>query len=146
MKIVYSYYVLDIVHRGHLSMMKNAKQMAGKNGKSIVGILTDEAVMERKPKPSLSFEERMEIAAAIKYVDLAVAQETYSPLPNVRKIRPDILMESSSHDEKDIETARKVMEELNGRVVVIPYFPGQSSTNIKNGILQTNGNQRIKQL
>lgn len=145
MNIVYSYYVLDIVHRGHLLMMKNAKAMAGPDGKSIVGILTDEAVMEKKPKPLLSFDERMEIAAAIKYVDLVVAQETYSPLPNVMKMRPDILMESASHDEEDIEKAREVMAELNGKVVVIPYFPGQSSTNLKNEILR-NGDVKIKQL
>ncbi len=48
MKLVYSYYVLDIVHKGHLLMMKNAKSIAGKDGKLIVGILTDEAVMEKK--------------------------------------------------------------------------------------------------
>ena len=47
MIIVYSYYVLDIVHKGHLLYMKNAKAIAGKDGKSIVGILTDEAVMEK---------------------------------------------------------------------------------------------------
>lgn len=136
MKIVYSYYVLDIVHRGHLLMMKNAKAFAGKDGKLIVGILTDEAVMEKKPKPLLSFEERIELAGAIKYVDVAVAQETYSPLPNVMKIKPDILMESSSHAEQDIEHARSVMEEINGRVIVIPYFPGQSSSNIKKEIVR----------
>ncbi|NOY69498.1 MAG: adenylyltransferase/cytidyltransferase family protein [Deltaproteobacteria bacterium] len=135
MKIVYSYYVLDILHIGHLLMMKNAKEIAGKNGKLIAGILTDAAVMEKKPRPLISFEERMEIAAAIKYVDVVVAQETYSPLPNVMSIKPDILMESSSHDEKDIEKAKKVMEDINGRVIVIPYFPGQSSSNIKNEIL-----------
>jgi len=28
MKLVYSYYVLDIVHKGHLLMMKNAKAIA----------------------------------------------------------------------------------------------------------------------
>jgi phosphoenolpyruvate phosphomutase len=134
MKIVYSYYVLDIVHKGHLMMMRNAKAIAGEDGKLIVGILTDEAVMEKKPRPLLSFEDRIALAAAIKYVDVVVAQETYSPLQNVMRIRPDILMESSSHDEQDIEKARKVMEEINGRVIVIPYYPGQSSTNIKNEI------------
>lgn len=136
MKTVYSYYVLDILHKGHLLMMKNAKEVAGKDGKLIVGILTDAAVMEKKPKPVLSFEERMELAAVIKYVDVVVAQETYSPLPNVMSIKPDILMESSSHAEQDIKKAKKVMEAINGRVIVIPYFPGQSSSNIKNKILR----------
>lgn len=134
MKIVYSYYVLDIVHKGHLEMMKNAKAIAGKDGKLIVGILTDEAVMEKKARPILSFDERIELARAIKYVDLVVAQETYSPLPNVMKIKPDILMESTSHDEDAIEKAREVMESINGKVIVIPYYPKHSSTNIKNAI------------
>ena len=136
MKLVYSYYVLDIVHKGHLVMMKNAKAIAGEDGRLIVGILTDEAVMEKKPKPILSFEDRMDLARAIKYVDVVVAQETYSPLPNVMKIKPDILMESSSHSEEAIEEARKVMASMNGRVIVIPYYPSESSTHIKNKIKQ----------
>lgn len=134
MRIVYSYYVLDIVHKGHLLMMKNAKAIAGDDGKLIVGILTDEAVMEKKERPTLPFEDRIELAGAIKYVDVAVAQETYSPLPNVKRIKPDILMESTSHDEAAIEEAREYMERINGKVIVLPYFPSQSSTEIKDKI------------
>jgi len=134
MKIVYSYYVLDIVHKGHLLMMKNAKAIAGSDGKLIVGILTDEAVMEKKERPTLPFEERIELASAIKYVDVAVAQETYSPMPNVRRIKPDILMESTSHDEAAVEEAREFMKGINGKVVVLPYLPSQSSTDIKEKI------------
>ena len=66
MKIVYSYYVLDIVHKGHLLMMKNSKAIAGEDGKLIVGILTDEAVMEKKSRPLISFEERMIFNPLIK--------------------------------------------------------------------------------
>ena len=136
MKLVYSYYVLDIVHKGHLLMMKNSKAIAGEDGKLIVGILTDEAVMERKPRPIVSFEDRMNLASAIKYVDVVVAQETYSPLPNVMRIKPDVLMESTSHDEEAIEEAREVMESIGGRVIAIPYYPSESSTHIKNEIKQ----------
>ena len=134
MRTVYSYYVLDIVHAGHLAMMRNAKAVAGEDGKLIVGILTDEAVMEKKNKPILSFAERMELAAAIRYVDVVVAQETYSPLPNVKRIRPDVLMESTSHDEAAIEEARKYMESIGGEVFVVPYYPAQSSTDTKASI------------
>ena len=134
MKLVYSYFVLDIVHTGHLKMMKNAKSLAGEDGKLIVGILTDEAVMEREPKPILSFDERFDLANALKYVDLVVAQITYTPLPNVKKIQPDILMESSSHAEEAIEEAQKVMKDMGEKVYVIPNFHSQSSSNIKNKI------------
>ena len=64
--IVYSYYVLDIIHSGHLLMMKNAKNLAGPDGKLIVGILTEKATMEKKTKPIISFEERMEVASCYK--------------------------------------------------------------------------------
>lgn len=134
MRIVYSYYVMDIVHQGHLLMIKNSKAIAGEDGKLIVGILTDEAVMEKKERPIISFEERIELAKAIKYVDLVVPQETYSPLPNVKRIKPDVLMESTSHSEEDIEEAREYMESINGRIIVLPYFPSQSSTDIKNKV------------
>ena len=41
MIIVYSYYVLDIIHKGHLEMLRNAKAIAGSDGRLIVGILKD---------------------------------------------------------------------------------------------------------
>jgi len=125
-------------------MMENAKAIAGQDGKLIVGILTDEAVMEKKIKPIISFDERFDLANAIKYVDLVVAQETYSPLPNVKKIRPDILMESSSHTDEAIEEAREVMKEIGGKVIVIPYYPPQSSSDIKNSIIEASNNKKNK--
>ena len=131
MLLVYSYYVLDIVHQGHIQMMRNSKEIAGPGGKLIVGILTDKAVMEKKKAPTVPFKDRVELANSIKYVDLVVPQETYSPLPNLMNIRPDVHMESTSHDEGAINKVRQYMEGIGGRVVVIPYFPGYSSTEIK---------------
>ena len=135
MNLVYSYFVLDIVHRGHLLMMKNSKALAGEGGRLIVGIVSDEAVLKKKGRlPVLSFSERLELAQSIKYVDLVVEQKDYSPVPNVKKIKPNILMESDSHDEFMIKEATDMMETLGGRVVVMPYFQGQSSTKIKKQI------------
>ena len=131
---VYSYYVMDIVHKGHLLQMRNSKAIAGEDGISIVGILTDEATMEKKARPAISFDERMDIAKTIKYADVVVPQETYSPLSNIKKIKPDVAMESASHDGKDIEELREYMESIGGEVIMLPYYPPQSSTNIKNRI------------
>ncbi len=117
-------------------MMRKSKEIAGKNGKLIVGILTDEAVMEKKPKPVMTFKERIEIAASIKYVDETIPQNSYSPFSNIIKIKPDVLMESESHDEKEIEEAKILMHNLNGRLVIVPYYKYQSSTKIKNLILK----------
>ena len=136
MKVVYSYFVMDIIHRGHLLMMKNSKAMAGEDGRLVVGIVSDEAVLKEKGAvPSLSFSERLELAQAIRYADLVVAQDDYSPLENITKLKPDILMESEAHSPKVIEEAREFMDTIGGKVIVMPYFKGQSSEMIKNGIL-----------
>ena len=142
MNLVYSYFVLDIVHRGHLMMLKNSKAIAGPEGRLIVGIVSDEAVLEKKGKlPTLDFSERLELAASIKYVDLVVEQKSYTPYENVKDIAPNILMESESHSETQIDKGRQIMSDLGGRVIVMPYFDDQSSTLIKSKISESNINQ-----
>ena len=136
MKIVYSYYVLDIVHEGHLAQMRNAKALAGTDGVSIVGILTDKAVLEKKPKPIMSFNERVGLARALKFNDVVVPQNTYSPISNVQALLPDIVCESTSHKKEDIE---KLKKSTTARVVVFPYYPYQSSTKIKDKIVKARG-------
>jgi phosphoenolpyruvate phosphomutase len=133
-KVVYSYYCMDIVHDGHLEMLRNCRRIAGNDGILVVGILTDEAIMEKKPRPTLDFAQRYRLARSLADIDLVVTQTTYSPLPNVKKIKPDILMESGSHTDEAIQEARDVMAVLGGKVLVVPYYPEQSSTAIKNRI------------
>ena len=132
-QIVYAYVCGDIMHIGHITHLLNSKALGDK---LIVGVLTDEAVMERKQRPVFSFRERMDLIRALKCVDAVVPQETYSPLPNVKNIKPNILAESTSHKPEDIKNAEKIMKEIGGRVVVMPYYKGQSSTNIKETIQQ----------
>ena len=135
MNIVYSYFVLDIVHRGHLLMLKNSKAIAGPDGRLIIGIVSDEAVLEKKGKaPVLDFSERLEIANSIQYVDAVVGQREYTPYENVENIVPNILMESDSHEEAQINEGRRLMERLGGRLIVMPYLHSQSSTLIKSKI------------
>ena len=139
MNIVYSYFVLDIVHRGHLMMLKNSKAIAGPEGRLIVGIVSDEAVLEKKGKlPILNFSERLELAASIKYVDLVVGQKSYTPYENIKDIAPNVLMESESHSEAQIDKGRQIMSDLGGKVIVMPYFGDQSSTLIKSKISESN--------
>ena len=113
-------------------MLKNSKAIAGDDGKLVVGIVSDEAVEEVKGRsPILSFSERLELAQSIRYVDVVVRQDDYSPLHNLQKIKPNILMESESHTEDQLEASRKCMDDIGGRTIIMPYFKGQSSTNIK---------------
>lgn len=130
----YSYYCLDILHSGHIQMMRRCREVVGSDGILIAGILTDEAVMEKKREPILSFEERFEIACSLKFFDDVVPQEQYSPLKNLKKIKPNILFESSSHDKEHIVKLSNYIISIKGEVIIVPYFDGQSSTKIKSMI------------
>lgn len=126
MIIVYAYVVGDIIHKGHIEALKNAKALGDK---LIVGVLTDKAVMEKKPKPVIDFEERFDIVRSLSFVDCVVAQTDYSPFNNIRRIKPDILAESDSHDYAP--EFYETIKQLGIRVISFPYFPGHSSTEIK---------------
>ena len=133
-KIVYAYVVADLLHIGHIRALENAKLFAGSNGKLIVGVLTDKATMEKKPKPIMPFGERIELIKALKCVDCVVAQDTYSPNENVKKIKLDILMESDSHIEEELLETKKIADLIGCKIQIMPYFPEQNSTNIKNSV------------
>ena len=123
MIIGYAYVVGDILHEGHLVALENAKSLCNK---LIVGVLTDEAVLEKKSKPIIGFQERLLIVKSLKFVDAAVIQDTYSPIKNVHIIKPDILFESDSHKQPG--------KNPYGKVQMMPYFTNQSSTKIKKAI------------
>ena len=120
MIVGYAYVVADIFHVGHLQHLLNCKAVCDI---LIVGVLTDEASMEMKPCPVVPFEERLRIVSALECVDVVVAQETYSPEDNVNSITPDYLFESASHYEPHINA--------HGETLVMPYYPTQSTTMIK---------------
>lgn len=137
----YAYVVADLFHIGHLRHLQSCKSMCDR---LIVGILTDEATMEKKRSPIIPFNERLEIISGIRCVDEAIEQNTYSPLPNVAHLTDrltdrlgiDILFESTSHTPVAIEDAKKLMADLGGKVVVMPYYEGQSSTAIKEKVVR----------
>jgi len=69
MILVYAYVCGDILHEGHILQLENAKSMGDK---LIVGVLTDEAVMEKKAEPIISFAQRLRL---VKGVDDVISFE-----------------------------------------------------------------------
>ena len=121
MIIGYAYIVGDLLHVGHLLHLQNCKNLCDR---LVVGVLTDEAAMEEKPCPVISFDDRVRLVEQLKPVDAVVPQMTYSPATNLLEIKPNILFECQSHEIREYP-------EFNGRIVAMPYYPDRSSTAIK---------------
>ncbi len=122
MIIGYAYVVGDILHAGHILHLRNCRDLCDK---LIVGVLTDEAAMEKKPRPIVSFDERIRVIKELRCVDAAVPQHEYIPTKNLIEIKPDILFECQEHEDKPVGEFR---------VIAMPYYPGISSTEIKERI------------
>lgn len=125
---VYAYVVADLLHVGHVRFLRSARQLGDR---LIVGVLTDTACMEKKPKPIMSSVHRHEMVRALRCVDQVTFQREYSPLDNVRRYRPDVLAESEDHEISEILEGCK---ELGVHVEILPYTRGISSTKIKGRI------------
>lgn len=128
MKNVYVGMSADLLHHGHLNILKVAREL----GAVTVGLLTDKAIASYKRLPFLSFEERTRILENIKGVVAVVPQETLDYEPNLRKLRPDYVVHGNDWKEGPQKHVRarviEVLREWGGELVEPEYTQGISST------------------
>lgn len=87
-KIVYMCFSTDIIHSGHIAIIKKAKRL----GKLIIGVLSDEAVISYKRFPLLPYSERKSMFENISGVHCVVEQATLSYKENILKYHPDYVV------------------------------------------------------
>jgi phosphoenolpyruvate phosphomutase len=128
MKTVYVGMTADIIHPGIINILREAS----KYGEVLVGLLTDSAIARYKRLPYLSYEQRKLVVESLKYVKTVAPQEEWSYVPNLRKYRPDYIIHGDDWKTSILSRIRedvyKVMGELGGQVIEIPYTPGINST------------------
>ena len=107
-KLVYVGLSADILHSGHINILKTAKQY----GEVVVGLLTDKAIASYKKLPHLNFEQRYEVLKNIKMVSSVIPQKTLSYLGNLRKIKPDYVVHGDDWKEGVQKTRDEVVQFL----------------------------------
>ena len=73
--------------------------------------------------------------AALKSVDLVVPFSEDTPLKLISAMMPDILVKGGDYEADDIVGAREVREG-GGKVIVMPFVDGHSSTSLIKRIKQ----------
>jgi phosphoenolpyruvate phosphomutase len=133
-KQVYVAMSADLVHPGHLNIIKRA----GELGDVTIGLLTDPAVASYKRLPYMTFEQRKEVVENLKGVSHVVPQETLDYVPNLRLYRPDFVVHGDDWREgvqRDVrQSVIEALAEWGGELVEIPYTKGISSTQLNQAL------------
>ena len=88
MKRVITYGTFDLLHYGHINLLRRARQMGDY---LIVGLSTDEFNWNEKQKKCyFSYEKRKQLLEAIRYVDLVIPEENWEQKINdIKEFRID---------------------------------------------------------
>lgn len=133
-KTVYLGMVGDIMHPGLINIINEG----AKYGNVMIGLFTDKAIATHKRLPYLSYEQRKNVIENIKGVSCVVPQDDWSYVPNLIKYKPDYIIHGDDWKEGSSKYLRdqvfKVMEEIGGKVIEIPYTKGISASGLKETI------------
>jgi len=122
-KIVITYGTYDLLHQGHIRMLKRAKEMGDY---LIVALSTDEFNAGKDKQSYHKYEVRKEILEAIKYVDLVIPEiEWEQKTPDVIKYNVDIFVIGDDWEGK-FDFLKDYCE-----VIYLPRTDGISTTQIK---------------
>ena len=125
--IVFTNGVFDVLHRGHVSYLAQARALGG----SLVVALNTDASARRLGKgpdrPLNTEADRTALIAALESVSLVTFFDEDTPFELITALRPDLLVKGGDYDmDSLLETA--VVKGYGGRALAIPFLEGFSTT------------------
>lgn len=134
MKKVYIGMSADLVHPGHMNIIKEAAKL----GELTIGLLTDKAIASYKRLPYMTYEQRKNVIENIKGVKDVVPQNSLDYRPNLEKLKPDIVVHGDDWKEGvQVKTRQQVIDALEkwgGVLIEVGYTQGISSTQLNNSL------------
>lgn len=133
-RIVFTNGCFDILHVGHVRYLEQAKSLGDV---LVVGINGDRSVRGLKGprRPILPVEERGEILSGLGCTDYITVFDEPTPFELISLLRPDVLVKGGDWTPEQV-VGREVVEGSGGRVVILPFVEGSSTTNIIDVILE----------
>jgi len=127
-KVVFTNGCFDLLHRGHLHTLRQAKACGDV---LIVAVNSDHSVQGLKGagRPIFPESDRVELIAALEVVDYVVLFDEPDPYHLITAVAPDVLAKGGDWNAEKIIGA-DIVERRGGKVAVIPYLKGFSTTEI----------------
>lgn len=128
----------DLMHAGHLYILYEA---AKQGDKLIVALNSDDSIRQYKSpdRPFIPLEYRLQMIAALGWVDYVTWFDETDPRLLLKKIIPDVHVNGIEYGNDCIE--RETIDKIGAKLHLVDRIPNLATTDILNKILSTAGSQ-----
>ena len=126
----------DLLHLGHVTYLETARN---EGDALLVGVNGDEAVRQLKgpDRPVTPEHDRAAVLAALQSVDGVCIFAEPTATRFLAAARPDIYVKGGDYTLDTLnQEERRTVEQAGGRVVIIPFVPGKSTTALLKKIMR----------
>jgi D-beta-D-heptose 7-phosphate kinase/D-beta-D-heptose 1-phosphate adenosyltransferase len=136
-RIVFTNGCFDLLHVGHVKYLQKARQFGDI---LVLGLNSDASVRRLKgeTRPLISQDERAHLLAALDCIDYVVIFDEETPLDLITLLTPDVLVKGGDYT-LDGVVGRQVVEDAGGRVELVEFVDGRSTSGIIEKILAAHG-------
>jgi len=130
----------DVLHRGHVTYLDQARRLGDV---LVVAVNGDESTRRLKGpgRPVNSIEDRMSLLTALACVDYVVAFDTDTPIPLIRRLRPEIYAKGGDYTPEMLEES-SVVRSYGGEVHILDYVAARSTTALVHKIVTSDDLRR----
>jgi len=131
--IVFTNGVFDILHRGHVTYLAQARALGAS---LVVAVNSDVSVRllgKGDDRPINSQDDRAAVLAALESVSLVTVFDEPVPIPSLEAVRPEVYAKGGDYDMTLVPEA-KIVRTWGARVVAIPFEYQRSTTALLHSI------------
>jgi D-beta-D-heptose 7-phosphate kinase / D-beta-D-heptose 1-phosphate adenosyltransferase len=131
-KIVFTNGCFDIIHKGHIKLLKESKNMGEI---LIVGLNSDSSIRKLKgdERPINNQSNRVDVLSSISYVDYIVVFDGLTPYELIKKIKPSVLVKGSDYSLDEV-VGHDIVKKYNGEIKLVKLINNISTTKLVNKI------------
>ena len=123
--------VFDLFHRGHLELLRKARQFGDK---LVVGVNSDAFTAEYKRKPVFSEDDRLAIITSLRQVDVVELNHLHDLKPMIERHGVNIIVHGDDWDHEGYLRQNRLTEEYLAankiEMIYTPYYKGVSTSQI----------------
>ena len=127
-KIVFTNGCFDIIHRGHIEVLASTADLGNK---LIIGLNSDQSIQNIKGegRPIIDEQSRAILLAALSFVDAIILFSQDTPLKLIGALLPNVLAKGGDYEIENI-VGHEIVQQNGGKVKLVPFIDGYSSTSI----------------